>query len=57
MKKVWRFVEQLQSETDLEDEDDVTLSLFDVQGKKEIVVSIDRESKRYSNISVKKNHR
>ena len=57
VKKVWRFVEQLQSETDLEDEDDVTLSLFDVQGKKEIVVSIDRESKRYSNISVKKNHR
>ena len=57
VKKVWRFVEQLQGETDLEDEDDVTLSLFDVQGKKEIVVSIDRESKRYSNISVKKNHR
>ena len=57
VKKVWRFVEQLQGETDLEDEDDVTLFLFDVQGKKEVEVSIDRESKRYSNISVKKNHR
>jgi len=57
VKKVWRFVEQLQSETDLEDEDDVNLALFDVQGKREIVVAIDRESKRYSNITVKKNHR
>ena len=57
VKKVWRFVEQLQSETDLEDEDDVSLSLFDVQGKREIVVAIDRESKRYSSITVKKNHR
>lgn len=54
VKKVWRFVEQLQSETDLEDEDDVNLSLFDVQGKREIVVAIDRESKRYSSITVKK---
>ena len=50
-------MEQLQSETDLEDEDDVNLALFDVQGKREIVVAIDRESKRYSNITVKKNHR
>lgn len=57
VKKVWRFVEQLQSETDLEDEDDVNLALFDVQGKREIVVAIDRESKRYSSITVKKNHR
>lgn len=57
VKKVWRFIEQLQSETDLEDEDDVNLSLFDVQGKREIHVSVDRESKRYSNITIKKNHR
>ena len=57
VKKVWRFVEQLQSETDLEDEDDVNLALFDVQGKREIFVAIDRESKRYSSITVKKNHR
>lgn len=57
VKKVWRFIEQLQSETDLEDEDDVNLALFDVQGKREIVVAIDRESKRYSSITVKKNQR
>ena len=57
VKKIWRFVEQLQNETDLEHEDDVNLSLFDVQGKREIVVTIDRESKRYSGITVKKNHK
>lgn len=57
VKKIWRFIEQLQSENDLENEEDVNLSLFDIQGKKEIVVTIDRESKRYSSITAIKNHR
>ncbi|MCD7785256.1 MAG: DUF4338 domain-containing protein [Oscillospiraceae bacterium] len=56
VKKVWRFVEQLQSEKALETEEDVTLSLFDVQGKKEVTVTIDRESKCYSSITVRKSH-
>ena len=57
VKKVWRFIEQLQNEDDIEDDDDINISLFDVQGKREVKVVIDRESKRYSSISVKKNHR
>lgn len=57
VKKVWRFVEQLQSDSDLENEEDVNLSLFDVQRKREIVITVDRESKRYSSIMTKKNHR
>ena len=36
-------------------DDDVVISLFDVQGKKEVSVVIDRESKRYTSISVRKN--
>lgn len=54
VKKVWRFVEQLQDASDLDD-DDVTISLFDVQGKREVSVIIDRESRRYTNIDVRKN--
>ena len=55
VKKVWRFIEQLQNEGNIDDEDDIGISLFDVQGKREVKVIIDRESKRYSNITVKKN--
>lgn len=34
VKKVWRFVEQLQSFEDLDEDDTVTISLLDVQNKK-----------------------
>lgn len=57
VKKVWRFIEQLQNGDDIDDEDDINISLFDVQGKREVKVIIDRESKRYSSITVKKNQR
>ncbi len=57
VKKVWRFIEQLQNADDIDDEDDITISLFDVQGKREVKVVVDRESKRYSSITVKKNQR
>ena len=57
VKKVWRFIEQLQNEDDINDEDDISIALFDVQGKREVKVVIDRESKRYSSISVKKSQR
>lgn len=57
VKKVWRFVEQLQNTSDLDDEDDVSISLFDVQGKKEVTVTIDRDSKRYTHIEVKKSRK
>ena len=55
VKKVWRFVEQLQDNSEMDADDDVVISLFDVQGKKEVSVVIDRESKRYTSISVRKN--
>lgn len=57
VKKVWRFIEQLQDEDSIEDDEDVSISLFDVQGKREVKVVVDRESKRYSSISLKKNQR
>ena len=56
VKKVWRFIEMLQNEADIEADDDINISLFDVQGKREVKAVIDRESKRYSSLSVKKNH-
>lgn len=49
VKKVWRFVEQLQSFKDLDD-DTVTVSLLDVQNKKKISVAIDRDERKYSSI-------
>jgi len=55
VKKVWRFIEQLQDENNIDD--DISIALFDVQGKREVKVVIDRESKRYSSISVKKSQR
>ena len=50
VKKVWRFVEQLQSFEDLDEDDTVTVSLLDVQNKKKISVAIDREENKYSAI-------
>jgi hypothetical protein len=56
VKRVWRFVEQLQANDKLRDEDEVTVSLLDVQGKKELSITIDRDSKRYISIQTGKNH-
>lgn len=50
VKKVWRFVEQLQSFDDIDEDDTVTVSLLDVQNKKKISVVIDREENKYSSI-------
>ncbi len=48
VKKVWRFIEQLQSFSELSDE--VTINLLDVQNKKRIDVTIDREDKKYQKV-------
>ncbi|KWX82524.1 hypothetical protein AMQ83_32645 [Paenibacillus riograndensis] len=50
VKRVWRFVEQLQANDAFQNEDEVTISLREVQGKKELSVIIDRDSKRYLSI-------
>lgn len=49
VKKVWRFIELLQSYEEV-DEDVVTVNLLDIQNKKRIDVTIDREDKKYTNI-------
>lgn len=49
VKKVWRFIEQLQSFSEVE-EDSAEISLMDVQNKKRISVTIDREDKKYTTI-------
>lgn len=49
VKKVWRFIEQLQFFNEVDDEL-VAVSLLDVQNKKRIKVTIDREDKRYTGI-------
>ena len=56
VKKVWRFVEQLQANDQLKDEDEITVTLLDVQAKREISVAIDRDGKRYLSIQNSKNH-
>ena len=54
VKKVWRFIEQLQSAESF-DQDIVVISLLDVQNKKEVRVTIDLEDKKYTAIeSIKK---
>jgi hypothetical protein len=50
VKKVWRFIEQLQSYKDIDDEDSVELGLMDVQNKRTIMITIDREDNKYSSI-------
>ena len=50
VKKVWRFIEQLQSYRDVDDEDSVELGLMDVQNKRTIMIDVDREDHKYSSI-------
>lgn len=48
-KRIWRFVEQLQTHNDASD-DELTITLLDVDEKREFVVLIDREENRYQSI-------
>lgn len=48
VKKVWRFMEQLQPSTI--DEDEINISILDVQGKKQLDVIVDLENYRYDSI-------
>ncbi len=50
VKKVWRFIEQLQTFDDIDDEESLEIGLMDVQNKKTIMVTIDREDNKYSSI-------
>lgn len=50
VKKVWRFIEQLQSFSEI-DEDITSINLLDIQNKKRIDVTIDREDKKYISIN------
>lgn len=50
VKKVWRFIEQLQSFEEIDNEDTVDVGLLDVQNKRTVMVSVDREDKKYSGI-------
>jgi hypothetical protein len=48
-KRVWRFIEQLQNSNDAND-DELQITLLDVEDKKELCVTIDMEDKRYTSI-------
>ena len=50
VKKVWRFIEQLQSFNEIE-EDTISINLLDIQNKKRIDVMIDREDKKYLSVN------
>ena len=51
VKRVWRFIEQLKPYDDSDKDDYIELSVMDVQNKRTITVSIDREENKYSSIS------
>lgn len=50
VKKVWRFIEQLQTFDDSDRNDNVEVGLLDVQNKRTIMIDIDREDCKYSSI-------
>ncbi len=51
VKKVWRFIEQLQLYKEIDSDCTVELGLMDVQNKRTIMVDVDREDKKYSSIT------
>lgn len=55
VKKVWRFIEQLQSISEIDGDDLVNISLLDVQNKKKIIVKLDQEENKYSVIDSSRN--
>ena len=52
VKKVWRFIEQLQSMKDYSDDSRVDFSLLDVQTRERVNVTLDREEKQYMKLKV-----
>ena len=50
VKKVWRFIEQLQSFSDIKNKDTVNIGLMDVQNKRTIHVTIDKDENKYASI-------
>lgn len=50
VKKVWRFIEQLQSYKSIDDDGTIEIGLMDVQNKRTIMIDIDREDQKYSSI-------
>jgi hypothetical protein len=53
VKRVWRFIEQLQGANENPD-DELSITLLDVDDKKELCVTIDMEDKRYTSIEQRK---
>jgi hypothetical protein len=51
-KRVWRFIEQLQQVTDLDDSGEITLTMLDIDDKNELSVKIDREDKKYLSVEI-----
>lgn len=51
VKRIWRFMDQLNIE--IEDEDDITISLLDLQNKRCVSVGIDLDTRTYTNIELK----
>lgn len=47
MKRVWRFIEQLQQVNDFDSNDEIVLTMLDIDDKNELSVKIDREDKKY----------
>lgn len=53
VKKVWRFIEQLQSSREMsEDDDDFQIALLDVQNKKKVTVRLDRDETNFKYVSI-----
>lgn len=52
VKKVWRFVEQLQSLNDYKDAVRLSVSVLDVQTKQKMEVTIDLEDNQYSTVKI-----
>jgi hypothetical protein len=52
-KRVWKFIEKLQ-QSDLGDNNELTLTLLDIDDKRELSVKIDREDKKYLSIKISK---
>ncbi len=50
VKKVWRFMDQLQS-SDAQDPGYIKFTIVDIQQKKKISVAIDIESRQYTQIT------
>jgi hypothetical protein len=50
-KRIWRFIEQLQQQSDIDGNDELAITIFDIDDKKELIATIDREDVRYSALS------